>query len=96
MAQSRSKSIALPAVVDLDALDPIRDALIDAVESGPVEVSASAVERVATNALLMLMSAAETARRNNFTFLVSQPSAPFRLAIERLGLGAPFAAIMEG
>jgi anti-anti-sigma regulatory factor len=96
MAQSRSKTIALPAIVDLDALDPIRDVLIDAVEAGPVTVKGDAVERVATNALFMLMSAAETARRNNVAFAVSEPSEPFRLAVERLGLGGRFAAMMEG
>jgi len=96
MAQTRGKTIALPAIADLDALDPIRDVLIDAVESGPVTVRGNAVERVATNALFMLMSAAETARRNNFAFAVTEPSEPFRLAVERLGLGGEFAAIMEG
>ncbi len=96
MAQTHSKIVALPAIVDLDALDPIRDVLIDAVESGPVKVKGNAVERVATNALFMLMSAAETARRNNFAFAVTEPSEPFRLAVERLGLGGEFAAIMEG
>lgn len=95
-AQTRSKTIALPAIVDLDALDPIRDVLIDAVEAGPVTIKGDAVERVATNALFMLMSAAETARRNNFTFAVTEPSEPFRLAVERLGLGGEFAAILEG
>lgn len=96
MAQARSQTIALPAIVDLDALDPIRDELVDAIESGPVTVSGMVVERVATNALFMLLSAAETARRNNFAFSVSAPSEAFRLAVSRLGLGAPFAAIMEG
>lgn len=96
MAQTRGKTIALPAIVDLDALGPIRDVLIDAVESGPVTVRGNAVERVATNALFMLMSAAKTARRNNFAFAVTEPSEPFRLAVERLGLGGEFAAIMEG
>ncbi|MDB5541879.1 MAG: hypothetical protein JWQ89_3606 [Devosia sp.] len=96
MAQLRSRSIALPAIVDLDALDPIRDGLIDAIESGPVTIKAGAIERVATNALFMLLSAAETARRNNFTFSVTEPSEAFRSAVSRLGLGARFAAIMEG
>lgn len=96
MAQARSRTVALPAIVDLDALDPIRDELIDAVDSGPVSVSGAAVERVATNALFMLLSAAETARRNNFAFAVTAPSEAFRAAVARLGLAAPFAAIMEG
>lgn len=96
MGTERSKSVALPAIVDLDALDPIRDDLIDSVESGPVIVNARGVERVATNALFMLLSAAETARRNNFSFAVTEASPPFRAAVERLGIGAQFAAIMEG
>jgi hypothetical protein len=40
------KTVALPAIVDLDALDTVRDRLIDAVELGPVAVSGKAVERV--------------------------------------------------
>jgi anti-anti-sigma regulatory factor len=96
MAQTRSKTIALPAIVDLDALDTIRDSLLDAVDTGPVKVKGAAVERVATNGLFMLMSAAETARRNNFSFAVTEPSEPFRLAVERIGLASEFAAIMEG
>jgi ABC-type transporter Mla MlaB component len=58
VAQSSSKTLALPAVVDLDALDPIRDDLIEALETGPVTVDCAGVERVATNALFMLLSAA--------------------------------------
>ncbi len=96
MAKDSEKIVALPAIVDLDALDLIRDELIDAVESGPVRVGGKAVERVSTNALFMLLSAAETARRNNFGFAVFEPSAPFRAAVDRLGIGAQFAPIMEG
>ncbi len=90
------KIVALPAIVDLDALDDVRDGLIDAVELGPVTVDGSAVERVATNALFMLISAAETARRNSFGFAIAEASAPMRGAIERLGLGARFAGLMKG
>jgi hypothetical protein len=96
MAKDSAKIVALPSIVDLDALDLIRDELIDAVESGPVLVAGKAVERVSTNALFMLLSAAETARRNNFGFSVSEPSASFLAAVDRLGIGAQFAPIMEG
>ena len=90
------KIVALPSIVDLDALDIVRDGLIDAVEIGPVEIDASKVERVATNALFMLVSAAETARRNNFPFAISGPSAPVLTAIDRLGLAASFSGLMKG
>lgn len=96
MAQARSRTIALPAIVDLDALDPIRDELVDALDSGPVTVRAAAVDRVATNALFMLLSAAETARRNTNAFTVSEPSEAFLAAVARLGLGNQFAGILEG
>lgn len=90
MASNAKQTVALPAVIDLDSLDGIRDDLIDAIEEGPVTVSASGVERVSTNALLMLLSAAETARRNNFDFGIEQPSAVLTAAIARLGLAAQF------
>ena len=90
------KIVALPAIVDLDALDQVRDGLIDAVELGPVEVDASKVERVATNALFMLVSAAETARRNSYSFAIDGASAPMLAAIDRLGLSASFSGLMKG
>jgi anti-anti-sigma regulatory factor len=96
MVSKSSKTVALPAIVDLDSLDGIRDGLIDAIEEGPVAVSARAVERVSTNALFMLISAAETARRNHFEFAIEQPSAALVSAIERLGLGAQFSGMMRG
>lgn len=91
-----SRSVVLPAIVDLDALDIVRDGLIEAVELGGVEVDASRVERVATNALLMLISASETAKRNEFGFNISGASAPMRAAIERLGLSGSFSGLMKG
>ena len=69
------KIVALPSIVDLDALD---------------------IVRVSTNALFMLVSAAETARRNNFPFAISGPSAPVLTAIDRLGLGESFSGLMKG
>jgi anti-anti-sigma regulatory factor len=90
------KIVALPAIVDLDALDTVRDGLIDAVELGGVEVDASSVERVATNALFMLISAAETSRRNSFSFSITGASAPMVAAIDRLGLSASFSDLMKG
>jgi len=96
MAELGIRTVALPAIVDLDALDIVRDQLIDAVESGPVNISGGSVERVSTNALLMLISAAETARRNNFAFQVTETSAPMLAAIDRLGLAESFAGIAKG
>jgi anti-anti-sigma regulatory factor len=96
MGSTANKSVALPAIIDLDSLDGIREGLLDAVEEGAVTVSAAAVERVSTNALFLLISAAETARRNQFDFAIEQPSAAMTSAVERLGLDAQFSGIMRG
>ena len=96
MVVAPAKLVALPAIMDLDALDTVRDSLIAAIERGPVTVSGAAVERVSTNALLMLISAAETARRNDYAFAVAEVSGPMGSAIQRLGLGESFAGIMKG
>ena len=96
MAENETTLVALPPVVDLDALDAVRDRLLEAVDTGPVTVSAQGVERVATNALFMLMSAAQTARRNGHGFRISSISSPLLTAIERLGLGEQFAALSRG
>ena len=96
MVSKAKQSIALPAIIDLDSLDSIRDGLIDFIEEGPVSVDASAVERVSTNALFMLISAAETARKNQFDFAIEQPSAAMTTAIERLGLGTQFSGMIRG
>lgn len=88
--------VALPAVVDLDALEDVRDALLAESELGAVEVSGEAVERISTNALLLLASAAETARRNDFAFAITTASPAMQAAIDRLGLTAVFAPMLRG
>lgn len=95
MAKPASQTVALPAVIDLDAIDAIRDQLLDALEDGGVLVNAAAVERVSTNALLLLVSASETARRHHFDFAIEAPSAAMNAAVERLGLGAQFSGMMR-
>jgi anti-anti-sigma regulatory factor len=91
-----SKVVALPAIVDLDALDFVRDGLIESVELGPVVIDASGVERIATNALFLLISAAESAKRSSMSFTISGASAPIKAAIDRLGLVAAFSGLMKG
>lgn len=96
MAATVAQSLALPAIVDLDALDGVRDQLVAALENGPVTIDASAVERVATNALVMLLSAAETAKRSDHAFAVSGISDPMTAAIERLGMTEVFEPLVKG
>lgn len=96
MSASTVQSVALPAIVDLDTLDAFRDTLADAVEQGAVAVDGALVERVATNALMMLLSAAETARRHTTKFTVVNPSEPMQSAIDRLGLQPHFDKLIKG
>jgi anti-anti-sigma regulatory factor len=96
MAKAPQNLVTLPPVVDLDALDTVRDALIAAIERGPVKVAGAGVERISTNALMMLVSAAESARRNNFAFAITAASAPMLAAIERLGFSERFSTMMKG
>jgi anti-anti-sigma regulatory factor len=95
MAIQDGRNITLPEVIDLDTLDSIRDKLLDAVESGSVTIAAGGVERVSTNALLMLISAAETARRNSFEFTIDGVSPVMLAAVDRLGLGGHFSGMMK-
>lgn len=96
MAGTAAQKVTLPAIVDLDSLDQIRDSLIDAAENGPVRIDAGAVERVATNALIMLLSAGETAARNNSELVVENISESMTSAVERLGLTSRFEPLIEG
>ena len=96
MASAPKKQLILPAVMDLDAIDEVRESLLAAIERGPVTVSAVAVERVATNAVLMLVSAGETARRNDFPLTIVGASGAMQAAIARLGLEPAFSGMMEG
>lgn len=94
MGAAAAQHLGLPPVIDLDTLDPLREALLEHLEQGPLTVDAGGVERVATNALFMLLSAAETARRLGVGFRLAGPSEALGAAIARLGLGDAFAPLL--
>jgi len=96
MATMPQIPLALPAVMDLDALDGVRDGLLTAMEHGPVVVSGAAVERISTNGLLLLLSAAATARAGNSSLVIEAASRPLHLAIERLGFERRFSDLVGG
>ena len=93
MSKTDVSVITLPDIIDLDALDAVRDQMLETLDHGPLTVDASRVERVATNVIIMLLSAAETARRNAFAFSLVNQSEAMRAAIARLGLTASFAEL---
>jgi len=96
MATMPQIPLALPAVMDLDALDGVRDGLLTAMEQGPVVVSGAAVERISTNGLLLLLSAAETARASGSGLTIETASKALHIAIERLGFEQRFSDLMRG
>ncbi len=96
MSAANEQSYHLPGVMDVDALDAVRDWLGGAIERGDVELNASEVTRVVTNALLMLVSAAHSAAKSNFAVSICDPSQPLLEAIERLGMGEIFSKLLKG
>jgi len=86
----------LPSVVDVDVMDTLREWLLDAIEHGSIKLDGSKVSRIATNALLLLVSAGKDAKENQFSFQIANPSEALAEAIQRLGMGEIFAGIIEG
>ena len=100
MAEAQTKTLDLPAIVDLDILDSIRDNLIEVIDlieqEGSLEINAQKVERVATNALLMMLSAARSAEQEGVSFFIKDPSVQMSGAIDRLGLNDNFTPLFKG
>jgi hypothetical protein len=96
MANAATQEVTLPAVMDLDALDGLREALVAALALGPVTVLGGGVERVATNGLMLLLSAAESGRRDGHRLTIDELSAVAQAAIDRLGFTDAFAALARG
>ncbi len=96
MSAKEIQSFDLPGVLDVDAMDSLRDSLNSALEIGDVRINGAEVNRVVTNALLMLASAKKTADKNQIAFSVANPSPALLEAAQRLGmneiLGPVFAA----
>ena len=90
------QSFDLPSVVDLDAMDELREWLNSALEIGDIHLNAAGVTRLATNALLMLASARSTAGKNKISLLITHPSEAFGEAVSRLGMDEIMAPLLEG
>ena len=87
-AVNAEASFALPAVLDLTAALPLRDALLARLRDGDLAVQAEAVERVSTPCLQVLAAAAAMARQRGSEFKLDHPSTVLVEAIEDLGLQA--------
>lgn len=96
MSAGTAQKLDLPAIIDLDAMDDVREWLVAAAGHGDVRLNASMVERCATNAMMMLITAARTAETNGYSLTIGQPSAALTDAVTRLGLQSAFAELIEG
>lgn len=95
MQAAAPQTMSLPKVIDLDVMDDVREWLVEATAHGDVELQAQDIERCATNALLMLVAAARTARTNGYTLKICQPSAALSEAVTRLGMGQIYSDLIE-
>ena len=92
-----AKAPTTPQDQSRGVLEAVRAALQLAGDRRAEDVEAFSHGRtVSTNALLMLASAAETARRHDFAFEITAASPAMLGAIARLGFGGHFAAILKG
>ena len=78
---------ALPAMFDLLFASPLRDLMVFDLGAGQsVGLDGSAVERVSTLCLQLLVAAAHAAHRSGLEFRLERPSAALAEAIADLGL----------
>jgi len=96
MSANNTQTYDLPAVMDVDAMDNVSEWLNDALRRGDVELNGAQVSRVVTNSLLMLVSASQSAAKNNFALAICQPSQSLCEAIERLGMNEIFFKLLKG
>lgn len=79
-------AVVLPAILDQRTVEATRDVLLTAVSRGPVILDGSAVERVGTIGIHLLLSAAESAAERSETFRLTKPSPALVDSMKVLGL----------
>jgi chemotaxis protein CheX len=84
-------SIALPPVLDQRVLEVLSPALERALAQGGVALDSSAVERVTTPGLQVLIAAGNAAAKAAKPFTLAAPSPALTAAIATLGLEPHFA-----
>ncbi|WP_127144219.1 STAS domain-containing protein [Pelagibacterium montanilacus] len=87
-------TIALARTLDGGDVGALRAALAEALARGPVRLDASGTERVSTSGLMVLLSAAVSARAMDRPLVMADPSPALEEAIETLGLADQFAPMI--
>ena len=83
-------AFALPAVLDITKAQELRGHMVDRLNGGAVVVDASAVDRVSTPCIQVLLAAARSADRAGTSFRIANASEALRAALIDLGLQAEF------
>jgi chemotaxis protein CheX len=86
---------ALPPILDLTQAQNLRDSMIRLCGERSVVLDASAVERMSTPCVQVLMAAGRAAEVSRNSFKIVSASAVFQTAIADLGLQAEFSNWMN-
>lgn len=86
--------LKLPAVLDLNAASRLHDQVID-LRGCDIAVDASEVTRVGAQCIQVLLAAAESWRKSDRVFRVSQSSETFASTLQLLGLSHESVLPME-
>jgi chemotaxis protein CheX len=83
-------AFALPAILDITKAQELRGHMVDRLNGGAVLVDASAVDRVSTPCIQVLLAAARSAELAGTSFRIANASAALCTALADLGLQAVF------
>jgi anti-anti-sigma regulatory factor len=83
-------AFALPAILDITKAQELRGHMVDRLNVGPLVVDASAVDRVSTPCIQVLLAAARSADGAGTSFRIADASEALRAALVDLGLQTVF------
>jgi chemotaxis protein CheX len=83
-------AFALPAILDITKAQELRGHMVERLNCGAVLVDASAVDRVSTPCIQVLLAAARSADLAGTSFGIANASEALRAALADLGLQAEF------
>jgi chemotaxis protein CheX len=83
-------AFALPAILDITKAQELRGHMVDRLNGSAVLLDASAVDRVSTPCIQVLLAAAQSAELAGTSFRIANASAALWAALADLGLQAEF------
>lgn len=77
----------LPPILDLTQAQKLRDAMLQALDGGPVTLDAGDVDRMSTPCVQVILAAGRAAQAENISFEIRNATLVFQKAFADLGLG---------